>query len=125
MLEDLSKDLWNVALAGIGAIAIAGEKLTEFGKVCAEKGGEALEKGKALNEECKRRGEQMAQERREKCRQEALQRLTAQEREELRQKLAELDAQEAEAARIAAEEAAKAEADAKVIDFTADKKDED
>ena len=117
MLEELGKDLWNVALAGVGAIAIVAEKTVELGKVCAERGGETLEKGKALNEELKRKGEQVAAERRERYQQEALARLTAEEREELRRKLAALDAKEAEErARAAAEAADKAEAD-KVIDF--------
>jgi len=77
MLEELGKDLWNVALAGIGAVAIVGEKAYEFGKVCTAKGGETLEKGKAVSEDLRRKGEQIAQERREKYRQEALERLTA------------------------------------------------
>lgn len=121
MLEELGKDLWNVALAGIGAVAIVGEKAYEFGKVCTAKGGETLEKGKAVSEDLRRKGEQIAQERREKYRQEALERLTAEERDALRAKLAELDAKEAadraaqaEAERIAEEMAAE---EKKVIDF--------
>ncbi len=112
MLEELGKDLWNVALAGIGAMAIAGEKVYEFGKVCISKGGETLEKGKAVSEDLMRRGEQVAQEQRERFRQEALERLSAEEREALRAKLAELDARDA--AREAEEKA-----EEKVIDFEA------
>lgn len=109
MLEELGKDLMNIAMAGVGAVAILTEKAVEVGKVCAEKGAETLEKGKALNEELKRRGEQVAQEHRERCANEALERLSAKEREELRRKLSELDEKEAaakaEAERAAAEEA--------------------
>ena len=80
MMEDLGKSLLNVAMAGIGAVAILAEKAAEVGKVCAEKGAETLEKGRALNEELKRKGEQVAQERRERYANEALGRLTAEER---------------------------------------------
>lgn len=118
MLEELGKDLVNVAMVGVGAIAIAAEKMCELGKVCAEKGADTLEKGKTLNEELRQKGEQIAQERRERCRQEALERLTAEEREELRRKLAELDLREAAAKRAAeeAEQAEKAEA-SKVVNI--------
>ena len=34
MLEDLGKDLANIAMAGVGAIAILTEKAVEVGKVC-------------------------------------------------------------------------------------------
>lgn len=118
MLEELGKDLVNVAMVGVGAVAIAAEKICEVSKTCAEKGADTLEKGKALNEELRQKGEKIAQERREKCRQEALERLTAEEREELRRKLAELDLREA-AAKRAAEEAAQAEQaeDGKVVNI--------
>ena len=109
MLEELGKDLVNVAMVGVGAVVIAAEKVCELSKVCAEKGADTLEKGKTLNEELRRKGEKIAEERRERCRQEALERLTAEEREELRRRLAELDAREAEAKRIAEEEAKAAE----------------
>jgi len=109
MLEELGKDLLNVAMAGVGAVAILTEKAIDLGKICAEKGAETLEKGKALNEELKRKGEQVAQEHRDRCANEALERLTAEERAELRRKLTELDEKEAaaqaEAERIAAEQA--------------------
>ena len=95
MLEDLGKDLANIAMAGVGAVAILTEKAVEVGKVCAEKGAETLEKGKAASEELRRKGEQVAAERREKARQEYLESLDAAGREELRRKLAELDAKEA------------------------------
>ena len=109
MMEDLGKSLLNVAMAGIGAVAILAEKAAEVGKVCAEKGAETLEKGRALNEELKRKGEQVAQERRERYANEALGRLTAEEREALRRKLTDLDAKEAEAKAEAEKAAAEAE----------------
>ena len=77
MLEDLGKDLANIAMAGVGAVAILTEKAVEVGKVCAEKGAETLEKGKAASEELRRKGEQVAAERREKARQEYLESLDA------------------------------------------------
>lgn len=107
MFENLNESLMNIALAGIGAVTLVVEKATEVGKICAEKGAETLEKGRALNEELKRKGEQVAREHRDRCTNEALERLSAEEREELRRKLAELDEKEAaaqaEADRIAAE----------------------
>ena len=109
MMEDLGKSLLNVAMAGIGAVAILAEKAAEVGKVCAEKGAETLEKGRALNEELKRKGEQVAQERRERYANEPLGRLPAGEREALRRKLADLDAKEAEAKAEAEKAAAEAE----------------
>lgn len=123
MLEDLSKALADVALAGIGLTVIAVEKTGEIVKVCAERGGDFLEKSRAVGEEWKEKAEQKATECRERCEQDRLDRMTAEEREALRKKLADLDEREAEAARIAAEEAAKAESESKVIDFNADKGD--
>ena len=132
MLEDLGKDLANIAMAGVGAIAILTEKAVEVGKVCAKKGAETLEKGKAASEELRRKGEQVAAERREKARQDYLESLDAAGREELRRKLAELDAKEAAekaAAEAAAAEAAAAEAaertvEDNVIDFGGEHKDD-
>lgn len=120
MLEDLSKTLADVALAGIGLTVIAVEKTGEIVKVCAERGGDFLEKSRTVGEEWKVKAEQKAAECRERYEQERLERLTAEERDTLRQKLSELDQREAEAARIAAEETARAETENKVIDFNAD-----
>ena len=114
MLDNLSKGLFNAAMAGVGAVAILAEKTAKVGKICMEKGAETLERGRVLNDELRRKGEQVTQERRERLANEALERLTAQEREALRQKLADLDAREvaaqAEAQEVADEmEAAAAE----------------
>ena len=62
MLEDLGKDLANIAMAGVGAVAILTEKAVEVGKVCAEKGAETLEKGKAASEELSSQAVMMKQE---------------------------------------------------------------
>lgn len=130
MLEDLGKDLANIAMAGVGAVAILTEKAVEVGKVCAEKGAETLEKGKAASEELRRKGEQVAAERREKARQEYLESLDAVGRAELRRKLAELDAKEAaeqaaaEAAAAEAAEAAESTVEDNVIDFSGERKDD-
>ena len=53
-MGELSKGLMNVAMAGVGAVAIVAEKASEIGKICAAKGAETLEKGRALNEELRR-----------------------------------------------------------------------
>lgn len=105
MLDNLSKGLFNAAMAGVGAVAILAEKTAKVGKICMEKGAETLERGRVLNDELRRKGEQVTQERRERLANEALERLTAQEREALRQKLADLDAREA-AAQAEAQEVA-------------------
>ena len=96
-MGELSKGLMNVAMAGVGAVAIVAEKASEIGKIYAAKGAETLEKGRALNEELRRKGEQVTRERREQSTNEALERMTAQERQELRRKLDDLDAREAAA----------------------------
>lgn len=110
-MENLGKTMVDLALAGVGAVAILAEKTGEVVQDCAKKGGETLEKGRVASEELRRKGELIAQERRERCAQEALERLTAEEREELRRKLADLDLRDTEAAKAAAE----AE---KIIDIT-------
>ena len=61
-MGELSKGLMNVAMAGVGAVAIVAEKASEIGKICAAKGAETLEKGRALNEELRRKGEQVTRE---------------------------------------------------------------
>ena len=75
-MGELSKGLMNVAMAGVGAVAIVAEKVSEIGKICAAKGAETLEKGRALNEELRRKGEQVTRERREQSTNEALERMT-------------------------------------------------
>lgn len=101
MLENVNKVFWDAALISVGAFAIAAEKLGEVGEVCVQKGGEAIEKGKIVSEELRRKGEQLAQEHQERSANEALERMTAEERNALRKKLDELDEREAEAKRIA------------------------
>lgn len=118
MLEDLSKTLADVALAGIGLTVIAVEKTSELVKVCADRGGEFLEKSKVAGEEWRVKAEQKAAEGRERCKQEYIERMTDDEREDLRRRLAELDERKAEEARAAAEAA-------KIIDFDPEHKDEE
>lgn len=117
MMENLSKALADVALAGIGLTAIAIEKSGELIQKCAEKGADTLEKGRAAGQEWKVKAEEAAKEGRERCKQDYLARLTPEERADLRAKLNELDAREAEAAK-------EAEEAAKVIDFEPEHKDD-
>ena len=95
MLEELGRELKQVALAGVGAVAILAEKGGEAAKVCARRGADTVEKGRAAAEEWRARAEQAAQERRARSEEENLARMTRAERDALRRKLDELDAREA------------------------------
>lgn len=110
MLEELGKDLMQVALAGVGAVTILAEKGCEIAKECAKKGAVTVEKSKVVTSELRSKAEQAVQERRERCQEENLSRLTKEEREALRRKLDDLDTLEAEA-EAAARETEAAEAD--------------
>ncbi len=55
MLTELGNDLKKVALAGVGAAAIAGEKADEIAGELVKKGEQVVQKGKMVNEELKRR----------------------------------------------------------------------
>ncbi len=110
MMEDLSKTLADVALAGIGLGVIAAEKTGELVKICAERGGEFLEMSKAAGEEWKIKAEQKAAEGRERIKQEYIEHMTDEERADLMRRLAEVDARRAEEAKVAEEVA-------KVIEF--------
>lgn len=106
MLEELGKDLKQVALAGVGAAAILAEKGCALAKECARKGAVTVEQGRAATQELRAKAEQAAQERRARSREEELARMTREEREALRRKLDHLDAVEAEAEQAAREAAA-------------------
>lgn len=118
MMEDLSKTLADIALAGIGLGVIAVEKSGELIKVCAERGGEFLDKSKAAGEEWKVKAEQKAAEGRERCKQEYIEHMTEAERDDLRRRLDEVTARKAEETKAAAEAP-------KVIDFEYEHKDEE
>jgi polyhydroxyalkanoate synthesis regulator phasin len=118
MLEDLSKTLADVALAGIGLTVIAVEKTSELVKVCADRGGEFLEKSKVAGEEWRVKAEQKAAEGRERVKQEYIEHMTDEERADLMRRLAELDARKAEEAKVAEEVS-------KVIDFDPEHRDEE
>lgn len=118
MMEDLSKTLADMALAGIGLTVIAVEKTSELVKVCADRGGEFLEKSKVAGEEWRIKAEQKAAEGRERCKQEYIEHLSDEEREDLRRRLAEVEARKAEEARAEAEAS-------KIIDFDPEHKDEE
>lgn len=97
MLEELGKDLKQVALAGVGAAAILAEKGCALAKECAKKGAVTVEQGRVVTQELRTKAEQAAQERRARSQEEQLARMTREEREALRRKLDHLDAMEAEA----------------------------
>lgn len=102
MLEELGKDLKQVALAGVGAVAILAEKGSALAKECAKKGAVTVEQGRAVTQELRTKAEQAAQERRTRSQEESLARMTREERDALRRKLDDLDSRE-EAAQAAAQ----------------------
>ena len=101
MLEELGKDLKQVALAGVGAVAILAEKGSALAKECAKKGAVTVEQGRAVTQELRTKAEQAAQERRARSQEESLARMTREERDALRRKLDDLDSLEEEACQAA------------------------
>lgn len=118
MMDNFSKTLADIALAGIGLGVIAVEEASKLVQLCAERGGDFLEKSKAAGEEWKEKAEQKAAESRERVKQEYIEHMTSEERADLIRRLAEIDARKAEEAKMAAEVA-------KVIDFEVEHNDED
>ena len=103
MLEELGRDLKQVALAGVGAAAILAEKGCELARECAKKGAVTVEQGRAVTQELRTKAEQAAGERRARAQEERLARMTREERDALRRKLDDLDALEEEAVQAASE----------------------
>ena len=54
MMDELFQSLKNVALAGVGAVAIAGETVANVATDLVRKGEEVVEKAKQANEELRR-----------------------------------------------------------------------
>jgi polyhydroxyalkanoate synthesis regulator phasin len=103
MMENLSKTLADIALAGIGLGVIAVEETSKLVKVCADRGGDFLEKSRVVGEEWKIKAEQKAAEGRERVKQEYIERMTDEERADLIRRLAEIEARKAEDANVAQE----------------------
>ena len=117
-MGDLSKTLADIALAGIGLGVIAVEETSKLVKVCAERGGDFLEKSKVAGEEWKVKPEQKAAESRERVKQEYIEHMTDEERADLINRLAEIDTRKAEEAKVAEEVA-------KVIEIETGRSDEE
>lgn len=103
MLEELGRDLKQVALAGVGAAAILAEKGCALAKECAKKGAVTVEQGRVVTQELRTKAEQAAEERRTRAQEERLARMTREERDALRRKLDDLDALEEQAIQADAE----------------------
>lgn len=84
--ETLGDALKKIALVGVGAAAITAEKSKELVEVLAKKGEEAVEQGKALNEELKHN-------RKEKVTDDFLDSLTPEQMEELKGKIIERESE--------------------------------
>lgn len=103
MWEDLGKTLTDVALAGVGLVALGAEQAGKVGKILVEKGEVAVAQGRKRGEEIQQKMQEDAQRRREEQFNERIDALDAAQREELRRRLAELDELERQAAEAAAE----------------------
>ncbi len=86
MIDELMQSLKNIALAGVGAVAIAGETAAGVAQDLVRKGEEVVEKAKLANEELHRK---QAPDTEDIAQQAA--RLTPEEREQLIAQLQEMD----------------------------------
>ncbi len=88
MITEIEEDLKKIALAGVGAAAIAGEKADEIAEEFVRKGEQVVQKGRKLNEELKHHKEEPCTlEEVERC---AMQ-LSREERKELIERLKKMD----------------------------------
>lgn len=95
MLLDLEKDLKNIFLAGVGAVALTAEKSEALVKELVKKGELTVEQGKALNEELRHKFHETVEETKAAFTPKPdVSRMTKEERDELRRKLDELDQEE-------------------------------
>lgn len=78
-IEDGFKDIF---LAGVGALAITGEKAKEVVDGLIEKGGLTVEQGKDINQELQHKGSEAIAKVREEALTQALKTMSAEEREE-------------------------------------------
>ena len=97
MWEDIGKTLTNVALAGVGLVALAAEQAGKAGKVLVAKGEIAVEQGRKYSEDLQQKLQEDAKRRREEQLDQQLSAMDAQQREDLRRRLAELDELERQA----------------------------
>ena len=94
-MEKLGSGLKKVLLAGIGAVAVTGEKSKELLDEMAKKGELTVDQGKALNEELKHRVKKTPSASNAGM---DVEQMTPDERAELKRKLEELDKQDGEKA---------------------------
>ena len=94
-MEKLGSGLKKVLLAGIGAVAVTGEKSKELLDEMVKKGELTVEQGKALNEELKHRVKKTPSASNAGM---DVEQMTPDERAELKRKLEELDKQDGEKA---------------------------
>lgn len=101
----------DIFLAGVGALAMTGEKAKEVLDDLIARGQVSVEQGRKINEELKHRGAERTSELRSESIRAFMKALPADERKKLIEELGKIDAEEsAEADEPAAEEAKAAEA---------------
>ena len=86
MIDELFQSMKNVALAGVGAVAIAGETVANMATDLVHKGEEVVEKAKQANEELRRKQAPDAADLAEQA-----SKLTPEQREQLIAQLQEMD----------------------------------
>ncbi len=91
MLDELTNDLKQIALAGVGAAVILAETSSAFMNECLKRGSQAVEQGRAAAEEFAARAGRSYQEYQEQWMDKRLSKLTPEERSALRRRLDELD----------------------------------
>lgn len=111
MATDFEKGFRDIFLAGVGAMAITGEKAKEVLDTLVEKGGVTVEQGKDINAELTHKATEAVSKVRTETVAQAMKAMSAEEREEFAAAVAKIAAEqnEAPAEEAPAEEAEKAE----------------
>ncbi len=98
MATDFEKGFRDIFLAGVGAMAITGEKAKEVLDTLIEKGGVTVEQGKDINRELQHKATETVAKVREESIAAAMKTMTAEERAEFVATVAKLAAEPAEEA---------------------------
>lgn len=98
MATDFEKGFRDIFLAGVGAMAITGEKAKEVLDTLIEKGGVTVEQGKDINSELQHKATETVAKVREESIAAAMKTMTAEERAEFAATVAKLAAEPAEEA---------------------------
>ena len=104
-MSDFEKGFRDIFLAGVGALAITGEKAKETIDALIEKGGITVEQGKEINQELQHKAEETISKVRTETLTQAIKSMSAEEREEFAATVAKImEEQKVEEADAPAEE---------------------